>query len=87
MTSVQVDSTVRDELAAIADAEFDGASLGETIRQLVKEHKFKRSNRRYEELLAAPDEWASYQAEARLTDNVAGDGLPSAAEEYPEYNQ
>jgi len=40
--------------------------------------------RRYEELRADPDEWASYQAEARLTDNAAGDGLPNARAEYPE---
>lgn len=87
MTSMQIDSKVRDELAAIAEAEFNGVSLGETVRRLVKEHKFRKINRRYEELRADPEEWASYQAEARLTDNVAGDGLPSAAEEYPEYNQ
>ena len=41
---------------------------------------------RYEELRADPAEWASYRAEARLTDNAAGDGLPSAREEYPEHN-
>lgn len=87
MTSMQIDSKIRDELAAIAEADFDGVSLGETVRRLVKEHKFNQINRRYEELRADPEEWASYQAEARLTDNVAGDGLPSATEEYPEYNQ
>lgn len=87
MTTVQIDSKVRDDLAAIAEADFGGASLGETVRRLVREHQFKRINQRYEELRADPEEWASYQAEARLTDNVAGDGLPSAAEEYPEYNQ
>jgi hypothetical protein len=40
----------------------------------------------YERLRADPEEWASYQAEARLTGNAAGDGLGNAAEEYPEYN-
>jgi hypothetical protein len=29
----------------------------------------------------------TYLAEAHLTDNVAGDGLPNAREEYPECNQ
>ena len=42
------------------------------------------TTRRYEELRADPDKWASYQAEARLTDNVAGDGLLAACAEYPE---
>jgi hypothetical protein len=87
MTTMQIDSKVRDDLAAIAEADFDGASLGEAVRRLVKEHQFNQINRRYEELRADPVEWASYQAEARLTDNVAGDGLPDAREEYPEYNQ
>jgi uncharacterized peroxidase-related enzyme len=31
-----------------------------------------------EELRADPAEWESYQAELRLTDNAAGDGLPDA---------
>jgi hypothetical protein len=87
MTSMQIDSKVRDELAAIAEADFDGASLGEAVRRLIKEHQFSRIMRRYDELRADPAEWASYQAELRLTDNAAGDGLPDAREEYPEYNQ
>jgi hypothetical protein len=40
--------------------------------------------RRYEELRADSEEWASYQAEARLTDNVAGDGLLDVSAEYSE---
>jgi hypothetical protein len=46
--------------------------------------RINRIMRRYGELRADPDEWASYQAEAWLTDNVAGDGLPDARAEYPE---
>jgi hypothetical protein len=87
MTSMQIDSTVRDELAAVAENDFHGAPLGEAVRRLVKEHKINRIMQRYEELRADPKEWASYQAEARLTDDAAGDGLPGAREEYPEYNQ
>jgi hypothetical protein len=87
MTSIQIDSKVRNELAAIAEADFGGASLGETVRQLIMEHHFSQIRQRYEELRADPEEWASYQAEAQLTDNIAGEGLPNAREEYPEYNQ
>jgi hypothetical protein len=87
MTSMQIDSMVRDELAAVAESDFCGVPLGEAVRRLVKEHKVSRIMQRYEELRADPEEWASYQAEARLTDEVAGDGLPDAREEYPEYNQ
>jgi hypothetical protein len=85
-TSRQVDSKVRDELAVIAEQDFGGGSLGDAVKRLIKEHKINRIMRRYAELRADPDEWASYQAEARLTDNVAGEGLASASEEYPEYN-
>jgi phage protein D len=87
MTTMQIDGKVRDQLAAVAEADFDGAPLGEAVRRLIKEYKFSRIMRRYEELRADPEEWASYQAEAQLTDNVAGEGLPDAREEYPEYNE
>jgi hypothetical protein len=87
MTSMQIDSTVRDELAAVAENDFHGVPLGDAVRRLVKEHKINQIVQRYEELRADPEEWASYQAEARLTDNAAGDRLPDAREEYPEYNQ
>jgi hypothetical protein len=86
MTSMQIDSKVRDELAEVAEADFDGVSLGEAVRRLIMEHHFALINERYEELRADPAEWESYQAELRLTDNAAGDGLPDAGEEYPEYD-
>ena len=84
---MQLDSGLRDELAEIADRDFHGAPLGEAVRRLVREHKINRIMHRYEELRADPQEWASYRAEARLTDNAAGEGLPDAHEEYPEYNR
>jgi hypothetical protein len=86
MTSMQIDSNVRDELAAVAETDFGGVPLGEAVRRLIMEHHFKRIMERYEELRADPVEWESYQAELRLGDNVAGEGLPDAREEYPEYN-
>jgi hypothetical protein len=84
-TSMQIDSELRDELAEIAERDFHGVPLGEAVKRLVKEHKVNRILRRYEELRAVPEEWASYRAEARLTDNAAGDSLVDAGEEYPEY--
>jgi hypothetical protein len=86
-TSMQLDSEVRDELMKIAEQDFHGVPLGEAVRRLIKEHKINQIMHRYEELRADPQEWASYQAEARLTDNVAGDGLPDAREEYPEHGR
>lgn len=84
---MQLDSDLRDELATIAERDFQGVPLGETVRRLVKEHQINRIMQRYEELRADPEEWASYQAEAQLTDRAAGDGLPDASDEYPEYRQ
>jgi hypothetical protein len=84
VTSMQLDSGLRDELAEIAERDFGGVPMGEAVKRLVREHKINRIMRRYEELRADSDEWASYQAEARLTDNVAGDGLPDARAEYLE---
>lgn len=84
---MQIDSGLRDELAEIAERDFHGAPLGEAVKRLVKEHKINRIMQRYEALRADPEEWANYQAEARLTDDSAGDGLPDALEEYPEYQR
>ena len=87
LTSMQIDSRVRDELAKVAEEDLGGVPLGEAVRQLIMEHHITHINRRYEELRADPEEWASYAAEARLTDNVAGETLPDAKDEYPEHNQ
>lgn len=84
---MQLDSELRDDLATIAERDFHGVPLGEAVRRLVKEHQLHRIMQRYEELRADPEEWASYQTEARLTDQAAGDRLPAADEEYPEYSQ
>jgi hypothetical protein len=86
MTSMQIDSKVRDELAKLAETDLGGVSLGEAVRRLIMEHHVAHINQRYAELRADPVEWASYMAEARLTDNVAGETLPDARDEYPEHN-
>lgn len=86
-TSIRLDVDTRDQLAEIAEQDFTGVSLGEALNRLVKEHKIHRIIQRYEELRANPDEWAVYHGEARLTDNVAGDGLRGALGECPEPNR
>jgi hypothetical protein len=86
MTFMQIDSRVRDELAHVAETDFDGVSADEAVQRLIMEHHFARINERYEELHADPAEWESHQGELRLTDNATGDGSPGAGEEYPEYN-
>jgi phage protein D len=86
MTTMQLESGLRDKLAEIAEQDFDGVTLGEAVRRLIREHEINQIVQRYHELRADPEEWESYQAEARLTDNVAGEGFRDAREEFPEYN-
>ena len=85
-TTMQLDAALRDELAEIAKSDFSGVPLAEALRRLIKEHRINRIMARYADLRTDPDEWATYRVEAQLTDNAAGDGLPSAAAEFPEYN-
>lgn len=83
---MQLDTALRDDLAEIARHDFAGVPLAEALRRLIREHRVNRIMARYAELRADPQEWASYRAEARLTDNAAGDGMPPGEAEYPEYN-
>lgn len=86
ITTMQLDTELRDSLAEVAREDYHGVPLAEALRRLLREHRINRIMARYEELRADPAEWASYSAEARLTDNAAGDGLPPARDEYPEHN-
>lgn len=84
---MQLDVELRDEIAEIAHTDYQGVPLAEAVRELVREHKIARIMARYEELRADPEAWEEYRAEAQLTDNVAGEGLPNATDEFPEWNQ
>jgi hypothetical protein len=86
-TTMQLDTELRDDLAEVARTDYHGVPLAEAVRRLLREHRINRIMARYEELRADPAEWASYHAEARLTDNTAGDGLPAARDEYSEHNR
>lgn len=80
-TTMQLSGDIRDQLTKIGERDFNGVSLGETVRRLVKEHEIHRIMLRYEELRADPEEWASYQAELAEWDQTVTDGLPDASEE------
>lgn len=83
---MQLDGSLREELAEIAKHDFAGVPLVEALRRLIKEHQVNKIMSRYAELQADPQEWAGYRAEAALTGYVASDGLPPGRDEYPEYN-
>jgi formate-dependent phosphoribosylglycinamide formyltransferase (GAR transformylase) len=86
-TTMQLEASLRDELAGIARDDFAGVPLAEALRRLIKEHRINKIMARYAELRSNPQEWASYRAEASLTDAAASDGLPAGNEEYPEYDE
>ncbi|MPZ26454.1 MAG: hypothetical protein GEV12_08345 [Micromonosporaceae bacterium] len=86
-TTMQLDGSLRDELAEIARNDFAGVPLAEALQRLIREHRVNKIMVRYAELQSDPQEWASYRAEASLTDAAAGAGLPPGRDEYPEYNE
>jgi hypothetical protein len=86
-TTIRVDISTRDRLARIADDEFDGASLGGALQRLIDEHEMQAAHAAYARLRNDPAAWDEYRSEIADWDAVTGDGLGSAADEYPEYNQ
>jgi hypothetical protein len=86
-TTIRVDISTRDRLARIADVEFHGASLGEAVQRLINEHEMQMAHAAYARLGRDPAAWDEYSGELADWDIVASDGLGSARDEYPEYNQ
>jgi hypothetical protein len=86
-TTIRVDISTRDRLAHIADDEFHGASLGEAVQRLIDEHEMQAAHAAYAQLRNDPAAWDEYRGELADWDVVAGDGLGSVGDEYPEYNQ
>jgi hypothetical protein len=74
MTTIKITTELRDRLGRVA-AGYGGVTLAETLQRLVDEHEEQAVLAAYERLRADDQEWASYRAEARLTDNTAGDWL------------
>ncbi|MGQ0466650.1 MAG: hypothetical protein ACT4QG_15165 [Sporichthyaceae bacterium] len=74
LTSMQVDSAVRDELAEVSEREFGGVALGEALRRLLIEHRVRGIVAAYERLQAEPDQWAEYVDELAEWDATSGDG-------------
>jgi plasmid stability protein len=85
MTTIRVESDVRDRLAARAAAH--GRSLGAELQALLDEMMWQGIEAGYRRLAARPEEMAAYQAEAAGWVSTGLDDLAdTAAEEYPEYN-
>jgi hypothetical protein len=83
ITTIKVESAVRDRLAALAER--DGRSLGEEVGALVA---LRESQQWFDQLSQAigamtESDWADYWAESARPD----DGLDDAREEWPEFNR
>jgi hypothetical protein len=53
----------------------------------VDEDKMRAVHAAYARLRSDPEAWDGYRGELADWDLVAGDGLSSPGDEYPEYNQ
>jgi plasmid stability protein len=85
MTTIRVETEVRDRLAAQAAAH--GRSLGAELRAMLDEMMWQGIEAGYRRLAESRKEWAAYQAEAsEWTSAGLGDLAAAAADEYPEYN-
>jgi plasmid stability protein len=85
MTTIRVETEVRDRLAAQAAA--NGRSLGAELRAMMDEMMWQGIEAGYRRLAASRDEMAAYQAEAaEWTSADLSDLAATAADEYPEYN-
>jgi plasmid stability protein len=85
MTTIRVETAVRDRLAARAQAH--GRSLGAELSVMLDEMTWQGVEAGYRRLAADGEELAAYRAEAAEWTSAGLGGLAAtAAEEYPEYN-
>jgi plasmid stability protein len=84
MTTIRVETELRDRLAAQAAA--NGRSLGAELRAMMDEMMWQGIEAGYRKLAASREEMAAYQAEAAEWTSAGLGDLASAADEYPEYN-
>lgn len=90
ITTIKVDSGVRDRLAALAGARGQtmGAFLGDVAERLAQEQRVEEIRVAYTRLAQEdPVGWRAYLAELTAWDSGADAADNAAAEEWPEYNQ
>lgn len=79
---------VRDRLARLANRHHRplGVELSALVAAAEEREWWQAAERAAARLAADPDQWADYLAEADAWDATAGDGLPDASSEWPEFN-
>jgi hypothetical protein len=88
MTTIKVDSTVRDRLACVARAR--GTTMGSLLdsesRRLEAEQRWSEIEAAYQRMQRDdPAEWADYLGE--LAEVTAGEPDTAAEQEWPEFNE
>ncbi len=89
VTTIKVDTTVRDRLASVAHAR--GITMAALLRDVCSELEARQEwaiiQASYERLRREdPDAWAEYVTDLQAWDSVTGD-LGDAGREWPEYNR
>jgi hypothetical protein len=77
-TSIKIQSEVREHLSRVAAEDFPGATLSQTVAELLAEHDRSQLRRHisaaYARLRENPQEWEAYGAELDEWDGVTADG-------------
>ncbi|MQA85426.1 MAG: hypothetical protein GEV03_12565 [Streptosporangiales bacterium] len=90
ITTIKVDSSVRDRLAQVARARGTtmSALLSEAAERLEADQRWAEIEAAYERLQREdPTGWAEYLDELAEWDAATTGADPAAAEEWPEYNR
>ncbi|MFI6448900.1 hypothetical protein [Kitasatospora sp. NPDC050543] len=75
LTTIKVQSDVRDDLARLAADDLGGVTLNAAVAHLITEHRKAAVLAAYARLQADPEAWADYENELDEWDGAAGDGL------------
>jgi hypothetical protein len=75
VTSIKVESDVRDDLARVAADELGGVTLNTALAHLLTEHRKAAVLAAYVRLELDPVAWKHYEGELGEWDGLVGDGL------------
>lgn len=76
VTTIRLDTAVRDRLARIARTDYQGESLGGALERLIDEHEMATAIAAVERYRREdPAGWADYQTELAEWDGLTADGL------------
>lgn len=71
MTTIKIDTELRDRIAMVGREDYEGATLAVTLERLIDEHLEKQVMDQYAKLQEDPEEWADYLAELGQVERAA----------------